>query len=230
MNHLYATGKPVVLILNEGRPRLINSIVPEARAIVDIMLPSNYGGEALASLLAGDENFSGRLPFTYPKHHGALVAYDYKKGEVAATMAGAYNYEASIDVQWLFGYGLSYTTFKYSNLCVNRKEFTYDDTLSFSVDITNTGSCEGMESVLLFSSDLVASTSPDKKRLRAFDKIRLKPGETKTVTLELPASDLAYVGYDGHWILEAGDFRMAIGDQTLNIRAAKTYRWTIPNR
>ena len=218
VNRLYATGKPVVLILNEGRPRLINSIVPGAKAIVNIMLPSNYGGEALASLLAGDENFSGRLPFTYPKHHGALVTYDYKKGEVSATMAGVYNYEATIDVQWLFGYGLSYTTFKYSNLCVNRKEFTHKDTLSFSVDVTNTGSREGMESVLLFSSDLVATTSPDIRRLRAFDKISLKPGETKTVTLELPASDLAYVGYDEHWILEAGDFRITTGDQAINIK------------
>lgn len=230
VNRLYATGKPVVLILNEGRPRLINSIVPGAKAIVNIMLPSNYGGEALASLLAGDENFSGRLPFTYPKHHGALVTYDYKKGEVSATMAGVYNYEATIDVQWLFGYGLSYTTFKYSNLCVNRKEFTHKDTLSFSVDVTNTGSREGMESVLLFSSDLVATTSPDIRRLRAFDKISLKPGETKTVTLELPASDLAYVGYDEHWILEAGDFRITTGDQAINIKATETYRWTTPNR
>lgn len=230
VNRLYATGKPVVLILNEGRPRLINSIVPGAKAIVNIMLPSNYGGEALASLLAGDENFSGRLPFTYPKHHGALVTYDYKKGEVSATMAGAYNYEATIDVQWLFGYGLSYTTFKYSNLCVNRKEFTHKDTLSFSVDVTNTGSREGMESVLLFSSDLVATTSPDIRRLRAFDKISLKPGETKTVTLKLPASDLAYVGYDEHWILEAGDFRITTRDQAINIKATETYRWTTPNR
>ena len=230
VKRLYATGKPVVLILNEGRPRLINSIVPGAKAIVDIMLPSNYGGEALASLLAGDDNFSGRLPFTYPKHHGALVAYDYKKGEVAATMAGAYNYNATVDVQWLFGHGLSYTTFKYANLRVDRTEFVHSDTLTFTVDVTNTGAREGKESVLLFSSDLVATTSPDVRRLRAFDKISLNPGETKTVTLRLPAADLAYVGYDEHWILEKGDFRIAVGDQAINVRAVETYRWDTPNR
>ncbi len=230
LNRLYATGKPVVMILNEGRPRLINSVVSGAMAIVDIMLPSNYGGEALAALLAGEENFSGRLPITYPKHPGALVQYDYKKGEVAATMAGTYNYDATIDVQWPFGHGLSYTTFAYSNLTVDRTDFTAADSLRFTVDVTNTGSVAGKESVLLYSSDLVATVSPDVKRLRAFDKIELHPGETKRVSLEIPASDLAYVGPDGHWILEAGQFRIAAGDQSLLVNATATHRWTEPNK
>lgn len=230
VRRLYATGKPVVLILNEGRPRLINDIVPGAAAIVDIMLPSNYGGEALASLLAGDENFSGRLPITYPKHPGALVHYDYKKGEVSATMAGAYNYDAKIDVQWPFGFGMSYTTFAYSNLRVDKADFTADDTLTVTVDVTNTGAVAGKESVLLFSSDLVATTSPDVRRLRAFDKVMLKPGETATVSFALPASDLAYVGYDGHWILEAGQFRLAVGDQAVMVNATETRHWETPNR
>ena len=227
---MYATGKPVVLILNEGRPRLINTIEPEAKAIVDIMLPSNYGGDALAALLAGEANFSGKLPFTYPKHHGALTTYDYKKGEVAATMEGAYNYEAKIDVQWLFGAGLSYTTFEYSNLKADKTEFKADDVLTFTVDVKNTGSVAGKESVLLYSSDLVATTSPDVRRLRQFDKIELKPGETKSVTLKVPANDLAFVNYDEKWTLEEGEFRIAVGDQALTVNCTETTVWDTPNR
>lgn len=225
VNRLYATGKPVVLILNEGRPRIISSIEPQAKAVVDIMLPSNYGAAALADLLSGKANFSGKLPFTYPKHTGGLSTYDYKKGEVSATMNGAYNYDAKIDVQWLFGSGLSYTTYSYSNLRADKAEFTADDTLTFSVDVTNTGTVAGKESVLLFSSDIVASLSPDVRRLRQFDKVELQPGETKTVTLTLPARELAFVNYDGEWALEEGDFRISVADQSVMIRATKTTTW-----
>lgn len=230
VKELAATGKPVVLILNEGRPRIINEIVDGAKAVVDIMLPSNYGGDALANLLAGEANFSGRLPFTYPKHSASLKTYDYKKGESAKTMSGAYNYNAVVDVQWIFGYGLSYTTFEYSNLRVDRTEFKSGDMLNFEVDVTNTGNMEGMESVLLFSSDLVAATSPDIRRLRQFDKISLKPGETRTVKLTVAADDLAYVGYDEKWILEKGDFIVQVGDKTVEITATETKKWNTPNR
>ena len=222
VKELYTTGKPVVLILNEGRPRIISGLVDGAKGIVNLGLPSNYGGDALAELLSGDANFSGKLPFTYPKHTGALVAYDYKKGEVAATMAGAYNYEATVDVQWPFGSGISYTTYAYSNLKCDKPEFTADDTLTFRVDVTNTGAVKGKESVLLFSSDLVATVSPDVRRLRQFTKIELAPGETKTVTLTVPASDLAYVNPSEEWVLEEGDFRIAVGDQHVNIHATET--------
>ncbi|MBD5285622.1 MAG: beta-glucosidase [Bacteroides sp.] len=230
VEELSATGKPVVLILNEGRPRIISGIVDGAKAIVDIMLPSNYGGDALADLLAGDANFSGKLPFTYPKHSASLKTYDYKKGESAKTMEGAYNYNAVVDLQWLFGYGLSYTTFEYSNLRVDKPEFKSGDMLNFEVDVTNTGKVAGMESVLLFSTDVVASTSPDIRRLRQFDKISLNPGETRTVKLSVPADDLAFVGYDEKWILEKGDFIIQVGDKTLNITAAETKKWDSPNR
>ena len=230
VKELEATGKPVVLILNEGRPRIINGIVDGAKAIVDIMLPSNYGGDALANLLAGDANFSGKLPFTYPKHSASLKTYDYKKGESAKTMSGAYNYNAVVDVQWVFGYGLSYTTFEYSNLRADKTEFKSGDMLNFEVDVTNTGKVEGMESVLLFSSDLVATTSPDIRRLRQFDKISLKPGETRTVKLTVAADDLAYVGYDEKWILEKGDFIIQVGDKTVGITATETKKWDTPNR
>lgn len=225
VHRLCATGKPVVLILNEGRPRLVGDLVPEVKAVVDIMLPSNYGGDALASLLAGDANFSGRLPFTYPRHHGALVAYDYKKGEVAAKMNGAYNYEAKVDVQWLFGTGMSYTTFEYSNLRCDKSVFRSGDILEFKVDVTNTGNRVGKESVLLFASDEVATVSPDVRRLRQFDKIELAPGETRTVTLSVAADELAFVDYDGHWTLEEGDFRIAVGSQSMTVTAAETKVW-----
>lgn len=225
VHRLCATGKPVVLVLNEGRPRLVSDLVPEVAAVVDVMLPSNYGGDALASLLAGDANFSGRLPFTYPRHHGALVAYDYKKGEVAARMNGAYNYEAKIDVQWLFGSGMSYTTFEYSNLRCDKPVFRPGDVLEFKVDVTNTGSRAGKESVLLFASDEVATVSPDVRRLRQFDKVELAPGETRTVTLRVAADELAFVDYDGRWTLEEGDFRIAVGSLSMTVTAAETKVW-----
>lgn len=228
---LAATGKPVILILNEGRPRLIADIEPEAKAIVDIMLPGNYGGDALANLLAGDANFSGKMPFTYPKEINSLITYDYKPCEhIGRQMEGAYNYDAQVSVQWIFGYGLSYTTFAYDNLRVDKTEFTADDELTVEVDVTNTGSRAGKESVLLFSSDLVASLTPDVRRLRAFEKIELQPGQTETVVLKLRGEDLAFVGYDGKWILEEGDFRLQVGNQTANIVCTATKKWDTPNK
>ena len=226
---LAATGKPIILILNEGRPRLIGDIEPLAKAVVDIMLPSNYGGEALATLLSGDRNFSGKLPFTYSKHINALHTYDYKVSEHRETMSGSYNYDAIMDVQWPFGYGLSYTTFEYSNLKVDKAEFGPDDVLKVSVDVTNTGSISGKESVLVYSSDLVASIIPEVKRLRAFDKVQLVPGEKQTLTFEIPASSLAFVGADGKWRLEEGDFRLSCGGLGVMTKCTKTKVWDEPN-
>lgn len=222
---LAKTGKPIVLILNEGRPRIIEDIEPLAKAVVDIILPGNYGADALANLLAGDVNFSAKLPLTYPSKVNGLATYDYKPCESVQTMSGAYNYDARMDVQWQFGYGLSYTTFQYSNFTVDKTEFDADDTLVFSVDVTNTGLVDGREPVLLFSSDIVASVSPDNSRLRQFEKVDLKAGETKTVTLTIKASDLAFVGLDLKWTLEEGDFRMKCGDQNLTVTCTKTHVW-----
>ena len=227
---LAATGKPVILILNQGRPRIINDIVPLAKAVVNVMLPSNYGGDALANLLAGDANFSGKMPFTYPKHINALANYDYKPCENMGQMGGNYNYDSVMDVQWEFGFGLSYTTYSYSNLKVNKTSFTADDVLTVSVDVTNTGKVAGKESVLLYSKDLVASSTPDNIRLRNFEKVALNPGETKTVTMQLKGSDLAFVGYDGKWRLEKGDFTIKCGGQTLDINCTETKVWDTPNR
>ena len=228
---LAKTGKPIILILNEGRPRIIADIEPLSKAVVNVMLPGNYGGDALANLVAGDANFSGKMPYTYPKEINSLITYDYKPCEhIGKQMEGAYNYDAVVNVQWAFGYGLSYTTFAYSNLKVDKASFTADDVLTFTVDVKNTGNRVGKESVLLFSSDLVASLTPDNRRLRAFEKVELKPGETKTVTLKVKGSDLAFVGYDGKWILEQGDFRMQAGDQTLNVVCTATKKWDTPNK
>ena len=227
---LAATGKPVILILNQGRPRIINDIVPLAKAVVNVMLPSNYGGDALANLLAGDANFSGKMPFTYPKHINALANYDYKPCENMGQMGGNYNYDSVMDVQWNFGDGLSYTTYNYSNLKIDKTSFTADDVLTVSVDVTNTGKVAGKESVLLYSKDLVASSSPDNIRLRNFEKVALNPGETKTVTMQLKGSDLAFVGYDGKWRLEKGNFTIKCGGQTLDINCTETKVWDTPNR
>lgn len=227
---LAATGKPVILILNEGRPRLIKDIEPLAKAVINIMLPGNYGGDALANLLAGDANFSAKMPYTYPRHINALATYDYKPCENIGQMGGNYNYDSVMDIQWPFGFGLSYTTYKYSNLKVDKTQFTADDELTFTVDVTNTGSVAGKESVLLYSKDLVASSTPDNIRLRNFEKVSLNPGETKTVTMKLKGSDLAFVNYYGKWTLEKGDFKVKCGDQWIDLQCTQTKVWDTPNR
>ena len=229
VKELAKTGKPIVLVLNEGRPRLIADIEPLAKAVIDILIPGNYGGDALANLLAGDANFSGKMPYTYPREINSLNTYDYKVSEEVGTMAGAYNYDAKVSLQWPFGYGMSYTTYEYSNLRVDKTRFTADDVLTVSVDVRNTGSKAGKESVLLYSSDLVASIVPDNRRLRDFTKIELQPGETKTVTFRLPAKSLAFVGADCKWVLEEGDFTLKVADQTVGIVCNKTRKWDTPN-
>ena len=226
---LAKTGKPIILVLNEGRPRLIADIEPLAKAVIDILIPGNYGGDALANLLAGDANFSAKMPYTYPREINSLNTYDYKVSEEVGTMAGAYNYDAKVSLQWPFGYGLSYTTYEYSNLKVDKASFTADDILTVTVDVKNTGSRAGKEAVLLYSSDLVASIVPDNKRLRDFTKISLEPGETKTVTFQLPAKALAFVGADGRWILEEGDFLLKVGNQQIGTACTKTKVWDTPN-
>lgn len=227
---LAQTGKPVILVLNEGRPRLIADIEPLAQGIIDILIPGNMGGDALVNLVSGKSNFSGKMPYTYPKEINSLANYDFKKSEEVGTMEGAYDYNAKITQQWGFGYGLSYTSYQYSNLKVSKSDFRHGDIIKVSVDVKNTGKVAGKESILLFSSDLVASMVPDGRRLRAFDKVELQPGETKTVTFELKADDLAFVGWDGKWRLEEGDFKLMIADQTTSVHCADTYLWQTANR
>ena len=230
VKELAKTGKPVVLVLNEGRPRLIADIEPLAQGIIDILIPGNMGGDALANLVSGKSNFSGKMPYTYPKEINSLANYDFKKSEEVGTMEGAYDYNAKITQQWGFGYGLSYTSYKYSNLKVSQSDFRHGDIIKVSVDVKNTGKVAGKESVLLFSSDLIASMVPDGRRLRAFDKVELQPGETKTMTFELKADDLAFVDWNGKWRLEEGDFKLMIADQSADIHCTDTYQWPTANR
>lgn len=227
---LAQTGKPVILVLNEGRPRLIADIEPLAQGIINILIPGNMGGDALANLVSGKSNFSGKMPYTYPKEINSLANYDFKKSEEVGTMEGAYDYNAKITQQWGFGYGLSYTSYKYSNLKVSQSDFRHGDIIKVSVDVKNTGKVAGKESVLLFSSDLIASVVPDGRRLRAFDKVELQPGETKTMTFELKADDFAFVGWNGKWRLEEGDFKLMIADQSADIHCTDTYQWPTANR
>ena len=227
---LAQTGKPVILVLNEGRPRLIADIEPLAQGIIDILIPGNMGGDALANLVSGKSNFSGKMPYTYPKEINSLANYDFKKSEEVGTMEGAYDYNAKITQQWGFGYGLSYTSYKYSNLKVSQSDFRHGDIIKVSVDVKNTGKVAGKESVLLFSSDLIASMVPDGRRLRAFDKVELQPGETKTMTFELKADDLAFVDWNGKWRLEEGDFKLMIADLSADIHCTDTYQWPTANR
>ena len=226
---LAKTGKPVILVLNEGRPRLIADIEPLAKAVLHIFLPGNYGADALANLLSGEANFSAKMPYTYPREINSLNTYDYKVSEEVGTMAGAYNYDAKVSLQWPFGYGLSYTTFDYANLRVDKTSFTADDVLTVTVNVKNTGNRAGKEAVLLYSSDLIASIVPDNRRLRDFTKVVLAPGETKTVTFQLPAKELAFVGADGRWTLEEGDFTLKVGKLTQNVTCTKTKVWDTPN-
>ena len=211
------TGKPVILILNEGRPRIINDIVPGCAGIIDVYLPGNFGADALADILTGDVNPSGKLPITYPRYPNDLVGYIHKPSEGGGNpQGGDYN------PQWPFGFGLSYTTFEYSNLTINKKSFSPDETATISVTVKNTGNKEGKEVAQLFTSELVASITPDVKRLRRFEKIDLKPGESKTITFTLPLKELAFVNTDNKKILEAGDFKIRVNDLNSTINVTKT--------
>ncbi|ARS36195.1 glycoside hydrolase family 3 N-terminal domain-containing protein [Pontibacter actiniarum] len=211
---LAATGKPVILVLNEGRPRVISRIEPEVQAVVQAYQPGNFGGDALADVLSGDVNPSGKLPYNYPRYPNALVPYIHKPAAEQGKVAGVYNYEADYSPQYEFGHGLSYTTFTYSNLELSKPQLLANEQLTVSVTVKNTGSREGKETVQLFTSDLYASgITPDVRRLRRFEKIALKPGESKTLTFTLTPDDLAYIDRNGKKTIEAGEFEVRIGDQ-----------------
>lgn len=214
------TGKPVILILNEGRPRIINKIVAPIPGIIDVYLPGNYGADALADILTGDVNPSGKLPITYPRYPNDLVGYIHKPSEGSGNPQGG-----EFDPQWHFGFGLSYTSFAYSNLTINKKSFSPDETATITVTVKNTGNKEGKEVAQLFTSELVASITPDVKRLRGFEKVDLKPGESKTITFKLPLKDLAFVNTDNKKILEAGDFKMEVNDLSgmFSVNKTKTF-------
>jgi beta-glucosidase len=216
-NALIQTGKPVIIILNEGRPRIISEIEPAAAAVVDVYLPGNYGADALADVIGGDVNPSGKLPITYPRHPNALVPYIHKPSEGDSNPQGG-----MFRPQYPFGFGLSYTNFTYTNLSINKNSFGPDETATISVTVKNSGHVSGQEVVELFISDLIASFTPDVRRLRGFEKVDLKVGESKVVSFKIPMKQLAYVGPDNKEHLEEGDFKIQIADQSAMFHVTKT--------
>ena len=214
-NELAATGKPVILVLNEGRPRIISRFEDKMAATVQTYLPGNFGGDALADVLFGNINPSGKLPYTYPRYSNSLINYWHKYSEEQVKSEGMYNYESDYSPQYEFGYGLSYTTFRYSDLKLSKNEITADENLTVSVTVTNIGNREGKETVLLYVSDLYASLAPDMKRLKGFDKINLKAGESKTVNFTLTKKELSFVNIDNKTIVEPGEFEVKIGNQKI---------------
>jgi beta-glucosidase len=218
---MFATGKPVVLVLAEGRPRIITPINNGSNAVLTTYLPGNEGANALADILFGDVNPSGRLPYTYPRYANSLLNYYRKNIE----NNGAGDTEHGYNPLYEFGFGLSYTTFAYSNLRISKASITGNEALTITVDVTNTGTREGKESTQLYISDLYASITPDTKRLRGFSKISLKPGETKTVTFTKTAADLSFIDGDSKRVTEPGEFRVSIGNLTANFTYVdKTYK------
>ena len=211
------TGKPVIFILNEGRQRIIKRIEPGAAAILHLYLPGNFGADALADILTGDVNPSGKLPITYPMYTNSLAGYIHKPSEGNGNPQGG-----EYDTQFQFGFGLSYTKFEYNNLSIDKKSFAPNETATVNVTVKNIGEREGKEVVELFVSDVVASLTPDVKRLRGFEKINLKPGESKTVTFKLPLKNLAFVNTDNKRTLEAGDFKIQVANQTTSFNVDKT--------
>jgi beta-glucosidase len=211
------TGKPVIVILNEGRPRIINRIAPGASAIVDLYLPGNFGADAVADILTGDVNPGGKLPITYPMYTNSLAGYIHKPSEGKGNPQGGED-----NIQFQFGFGLSYTSFEYSNLSVDKKSFSPNETATINITVKNTGHRQGKEVVQLYVSDLIASLTPDVKRLRGFEKVDLQPGETKTVTFKLALKNLAFVNTDNKRTLEAGDFKIQVASQTTSLTVNKT--------
>jgi beta-glucosidase len=219
---MIGTGKRVILVLNEGRPRIISAIEPGVAAIVHTYLPGNFGGDALADILAGDVNPSGKLPITYPRYANSLTPYIHKHSDQIANPQGAYDYSADFNPQFPFGFGLSYTSFTYSDLRVAQKTVDPNGTVNISVTVTNSGSRAGKEVVQLFVSDVLASITPDVKRLRRFEKIDLQPGAARTVNFVLPVKELAFVNLQNKRQLEAGDFGVQVGNQKSNFAVTKT--------
>jgi beta-glucosidase len=207
---LAKTGKPIILVLNEGRPRLIREFEQDMAAVVQLYLPGNFGGDAFADILFGDVNPSGKLPYTYPMYANTLVTYDHKPSEEQVKMAGMYDYASDFAVQYPFGFGLSYTTFEYSNLKVSKSAITASEELTITVTVKNTGKIDGKEAVQLYISDKYASITPDVKRLRGFEKINLKAGESRDVTFKITPRDVAFVAADLRWTVEAGDFEVSV--------------------
>ena len=207
---LAETGKPIILILNLGRPRLISDIEPLMSAVINVYLPGNFGGDALSDIISGDVNPSGKLPYTYPAYPNSLLPYYYKPSEVQNNAQGAYNYIGEVNNLYDFGFGLSYSEFIYSDFKINKDQFGFNETIKVSVNVENISKIDGFETIQLYSSDLYASITPDIKRLRDFNRVEIKAGEKKTITFDLPVDELAFVNADNQLVVEPGNFKLTI--------------------
>ena len=214
---LSKTGKPIILILNLGRPRLISDIEPLMNAVVNVYLPGNFGADALADILSGKVNPSGKLPYPYPLYPNSLLPYYYKPSEVQNNAQGAYNYVGEVNNLYDFGFGLSYSDFEYSNFIITEDTLSSSDTLNVEVFVTNDSDIDGYETIQLYSSDLYASITPDIKRLRDFKKILIKSGETKRILFNIPISELSFYNMDNMEVLEEGRFKISINNLSKEI-------------
>lgn len=220
-----STGKPVILVLNEGRPINIARLEPLVSSIIDIYIPGNYGGDALADIVIGKINPSGKLPITYPRYVNALTNYIHKPSDEQSNPQGAYDYSADYNPQYDFGFGLSYTTFQYSDLNVDKSSYTATDEIVVSFKVKNTGARSGKEAFQIFVSDLVASLSPDVKRLREFDKVELNAGEEKLIRMTIPVKDLGFINTNNKLTIEKGAFVIKVSNLTKEINITNNKTW-----
>jgi len=211
-NELSKTEKPIILILNQGRPRLITDIQELMKGIINIYLPGNLGGNALVDIVSGVVNPSGKLPYTYPAFPNSLIPYYYKPSEVQNNSQGAYNYVGKVNNLYDFGYGLSYSDFSYSNFNIDKTEYSRSESIKVSIDVTNNSNIDGKETIQLYTSDLYASLTPDNKRLRDFKKIKINAGITKTIEFILPVTELSFINASNENVVESGLFNIKVGD------------------
>lgn len=204
VEELATTGKPIVLVLVEGRPRVIRTIADDAQAILTAYCPGMEGGQAVADVLFGDVNPSGRLPYTYPRFAGSFTTYDHKPSEETR--------ENPFHPQWPFGHGLSYTSLVYRALQADRSELRPGQTVAVTVEVINTGDIAAKETVQLYLSDLVASVTPAVRQLKSFEKVDVPAGQTRTVRFELGWDDLAFIGRDNVPVVEPGQFKISVGE------------------
>lgn len=208
---LAQTGKPIILVLNQGRPRIIREIEPLVSAVINAYLPGNFGGPAVADVVFGDYNPNGKLPFTYPMYTNSLLTYDIKPSEHRFTSTtGMYDYASDFAVQYPFGFGLSYTTFEYTDLSLNGETLASNGSIEVSVKVKNTGAREGKEVVQLYTAAHYASITPDVRRLRKFEKISLEPGQQTTVTFTLTPEDISFINAQNQRVTEAGDYDVMV--------------------
>jgi len=212
-NAMMATGKPVVLVTLGGRPRIITAIAEQVSGVVLGFLPGMEGGAAIADILYGDYNPDGKLPVTYPRETNGITPYDYKP--IESFEQNTYN------PLYPFGHGLSYTTFQTSGLHLEKDKINNGENINITVTVKNTGSLTGKETVMLYVNDVAASVTRPNKQLKAFKKIALNPGQTENVSFTLTPHDLSFIGVDLKRIVEPGDFKVMVGNETANFSVTK---------